>query len=49
MQVNWCEVTISDPRQGKQLYYNAFATDHEIAQHNVSEVAAAGRARWKIE
>jgi hypothetical protein len=49
MQVNWCEVTLSDPRQGKQLYYNAFATCHHIEQHNVSEVAAAGRVRWKIE
>lgn len=48
LQVNWCEVTITDAK-GAQLYRNAFITDWRITQDNVAGLIAAGRARWKIE
>jgi hypothetical protein len=48
LKVNWCEVTITDPK-GKQLYKNAFITDWKITDDNVAGIVAAGRARWKIE
>lgn len=46
--VNWCELTTTDP-SGKVLYHNAFATSLAVDEHNVAEVVAAGRSRWKIE
>ena len=46
--VNWCELTTTDER-GKVLYHNAFATSLALDEHNVPEVIAAGRSRWKIE
>lgn len=48
LKVNWCEVTITDPK-GKQLYHNAVITDWKITDQNVAGIVAAGRARWKIE
>ena len=46
--VNWCElVTTND--DGKVTYRNAWATSYVVNADNVAEVAAAGRARWKIE
>ncbi len=49
MEVNWCEVTVTDTSDQKTLYYNAFATCHEIDEQNVTEIVTAGRARWKVE
>jgi hypothetical protein len=49
MEVNWCEVTVTDTSDEKTLYYNAFATCHEIDEQNVVEIVTAGRARWKVE
>ena len=49
LDVNWCEVTVTDTSNQKTLYYNAFATCHEIHAQNVSEIVTAGRARWKVE
>ncbi len=49
MEVNWCEVTVTDTSDEKTLYYNAFATCHEIDEQNVAEIVTAGRARWKVE
>ena len=46
--VNWCELTTTD-ESGKVLYHNAFATSLALDEHNVAEVVAAGRSRWKIE
>ena len=46
--VNWCELTTTDDA-GQVLYRNAWATSHCIGHHNVQAIAAAGRARWKIE
>ena len=48
LQVNWCEVTITDPK-GNPLYKNAFISDWKITEENVAGIVAAGRARWKIE
>ena len=47
--VNWCEITIVQEETGKQLYHNAWITSHELSQKTVPEVAAAGRAHWKVE
>jgi hypothetical protein len=49
MDVNWCEVTVTDTSNGEKLYDNAFATCHEIHDENVAEIVRAGRARWKVE
>lgn len=48
LMVNWCEVTILNAKQDV-VYRNAWATSHVIDAHNVIEMVAAGRARWKIE
>jgi hypothetical protein len=48
LEVNWCELTTTDD-DGKVVYRNAFATNHEIAATNVAEIVRAGRARWKVE
>jgi hypothetical protein len=47
--VNWCELTIVNETTGEVLYRNAFATNHDLSEHTVRKVVAAGRARWKIE
>ncbi len=49
MEVNWCEVTVSDTSNHSTLYYNAFATCHQIHEQNVAMLTTAGRARWKVE
>jgi hypothetical protein len=48
MTVNWLSIEISDAC-GKVIYRNSFITDLEAGRDNVVELAAAGRARWKIE
>jgi hypothetical protein len=48
-QVNWCEVTIVLEETGERLYYNTFATNHSLSDHNIAAIVSAGRARWKIE
>lgn len=52
-RVNWCEVTIvkeeTGAPNGLPLYYNTFATNHPLSDHNVAAIVTAGRARWKIE
>ena len=35
--------------EGDVVFRNAWATSHRITDHNVVALAAAGRARWKIE
>ena len=49
LMVNWCEVTITHSKTGKQLYYNTFVTNHSLTEQTVVSIADAGRARWKIE
>ncbi len=47
--VNWCEVTITHSKTGKQLYYNTFVTNHKLTDQTVIPIVDAGRARWKVE
>jgi hypothetical protein len=48
MMVNWPEIAIADAA-GEVTYRNSFVTDLPVNADNVVEIAAAGRARWKIE
>ena len=48
LMVNWCELVTTDA-DGKVVFRNAWATSLAITADNVVELAAAGRARWKIE
>ena len=48
LEVNWCALTTRDA-DGKIVYKNAFATNHEINEENVAEIVRNGRARWKVE
>jgi hypothetical protein len=48
LQVNWCELTVTDP-EGNVLYLNGWVTDFPITDENVAALVAAGRSRWKIE
>ena len=48
MLVNWLEIEIVDAT-GKVTYRNSFVTDLPVSAANVAELAACGRARWKIE
>ena len=54
--VNFVEVTIRDRATGKQLYHNAFITNHHLTGATEEEtgyilgvIIDCGRARWKIE
>jgi hypothetical protein len=49
LAVNWCEITITREDTGKQLYHNAFITNHELNRSNVVAIVRDGRARWKSE
>jgi hypothetical protein len=48
LQVNWFEIEIVN-RNGEVTYRNSFVTDLPVGPDNVAELAACGRARWKIE
>ena len=48
LAVNWFSVE-SHNHSGKRTYYNSFVTDLPVTADNVAELAACGRARWKIE
>ena len=48
MTVNWLEIAIVDAK-GNVTYRNSFITDLPVNAENVADLAAAGRARWKIE
>ena len=49
MLVNWCELTVTNESTGKRMYYNAWATNHNVNEHTVVAIAASGRSRWKVE
>jgi hypothetical protein len=49
LAVNWCEITITREDSGKQLYHNAFITNHALNRSNVVAIVRDGRARWKSE
>jgi hypothetical protein len=46
--VNWFSVEIRNASD-KRAYYNSFVTDLPVTAATVAELAACGRARWKIE
>jgi hypothetical protein len=46
--VNWLEIEIV-AGDGRVTYRNSFVTDLAVNEANVAELAACGRARWKIE
>ncbi|WP_295445584.1 ISNCY family transposase [uncultured Thiodictyon sp.] len=48
LNVNWFSIEIRNAA-GKRTYFNSFITDIEVFAGNVVELAACGRARWKIE
>jgi hypothetical protein len=49
LAVNWLEITSVNAKTGAQLYHNSFITNHRLSAANVSQVAQAGRGRWKVE
>jgi len=46
--VNWFSVEIQDGK-GRRTYHNSFVTDVPVSAETIAELAACGRARWKIE
>lgn len=48
LTVNWFEL-VTTAENGDVVYRNAWATSHPVDDACVEELAAAGRARWKIE
>ncbi len=46
--VNWFSIEIRFD-SGTQTYYNSFVTDLPVTADTIAELAACGRARWKIE
>jgi hypothetical protein len=46
--VNWLEIEIVNSA-GKVTYKNSWVTSLPVTEDNVAELAACGRARWKIE
>jgi hypothetical protein len=46
--VNWFCIEILNGK-GKRTYYNSLVTDLPVTAGTVAELAACGRARWKIE
>ena len=47
--VNWLEVEIAKPGAVKPTYKCSFVTDLAVTRDTAAELAACGRARWKIE
>jgi hypothetical protein len=48
MTVNWLLIEVLNA-DGEVTYRNSFITDMAVNRENVAELAACGRARWKIE
>ena len=48
VSVTWFSVEILNGA-GKRTYHNSFVTDLEVTADTVADLAACGRARWKIE
>src|SRR6266480_566699 len=54
--VNFVEITVKNRQSGKQVYHNAFVTNHPLQREKEEEtvrmlgvIVDSGRARWKIE
>jgi hypothetical protein len=48
LKVNWLQLDIINAK-GESTYRNSFVTDLDVNKDTVVELAACGRARWKIE
>ncbi len=48
LKVNWFEMEIIDAK-GQRTYRNSWVTDLPVGAGNVAQMAACGRARWKVE
>jgi hypothetical protein len=48
LTVNWLEIEIVKPN-GKVTYKSSFITDLPVDADTIADIAACGRARWKIE
>jgi hypothetical protein len=48
LDVNWFSIEILNAK-GQRTYYNSFVTDLPVTAGTVADLAACGRARWKIE
>src|SRR4051812_39508438 len=49
LHVNWFSIEILLNTKGHRTYYNPFVTDLPVPAGTVADLAACGRARWKIE
>jgi hypothetical protein len=49
LAVHGLEIMVSNAKTGEQLYHNSFITHHRLRAETVSQVAQAGRGRWKVE
>lgn len=47
--VNFVEVKVTERATGKEVYHNAFITNHALTEESLPAIVDAGRARWKIE
>jgi hypothetical protein len=48
LPVTWVSIEMFDAK-GKRTYHNSFVTDLPVSAGTVADLAACGRARWKIE
>ena len=46
---NWLSIEIVRKHDGKVTYRNSLITNLEVNRDNVEQLAACGRARWKIK
>jgi len=49
LSVNWFELQITHADTHEILYHNSWITDLVVTPHQVAELVACGRARWKVE
>ncbi len=49
MPVTWASLEIRHMETGKITFRTAVVTDLAVTRHNVEEIIACGRARWKVE
>ena len=47
--MHWLEIRVINAKTGEQLYHTSFSTNHRLRAATVSQVAQAGRGRWKGE
>lgn len=49
LAVNFLELTVTREDTGDVLYHSSWITNHTLTRDSVVDVAAAARARWKVE